>query len=86
MTDYGPLDEGVTTPPTDAPSAEQAQREVYVVHTPRGFTESFDRNTIETLELLGLIRHERDGHVMEIGNPPRPHGALHHFYKEASDE
>lgn len=33
---------------------------VYIVETPKGFTETFDRRTIETLEALGLIKHEKD--------------------------
>lgn len=63
--------------------ADQPISDVYVVHTPKGFTETFDARTIETLEQLGLIRHERDGHVLEDG---RGNGAgpLHRFYCEAT--
>lgn len=56
---------------------------VYMVHTPKGFTESFDARTIQTLELLGLIRHERDGYALEDGHGNGV-GPLHRFYREAS--
>lgn len=55
---------------------------VYMVTTPRGFTQTFDAKTIQTLELLGLIRHERDGYVLEDGDG-KGVGPLHRFYREA---
>lgn len=65
-----PTTDGVNAPP---------ETDVYVVETPRGFTESFDRHTIDVLERLGLIRHVRDGHVLEDGSG-RGVGPLHRFY------
>jgi hypothetical protein len=62
-------------------TAETTTEDVYVVHTPKGFTETFDRRTIDTLERLGLIRHERDAHVMEDASG-RGIGPLHRFYRE----
>lgn len=59
------------------------EADVYVVEAPGGFTESFDRRTIETLEALRLIRHVRDGHVLEDG-AGRGVGPLHRFYGPAS--
>jgi hypothetical protein len=56
---------------------------VHMVTTPKGFTESFDARTIETLELLGLIRHERDGYVLEDGSGNGV-GPLHRFYREVT--
>jgi hypothetical protein len=64
-------------------SEQTAEAEVYVVHTPRGFTETFDRRTVETLERLGLIEHERDGHALEDSNG-RGLGPLHRFYREVT--
>ena len=52
----------------------------YVVEGPRGFTESFDKPTVETLVSMGLIEHVRDGYVLEDGKG-NPLGALHHFYE-----
>lgn len=57
--------------------------EVYVVHTAKGFTETFGRRTIDTLEALGLIRHERDGYALEDGNGLGV-GPLHRYYCEAT--
>lgn len=62
---------------------EVTEAVVYMVHTPKGFTETFDLRTIETLERLGLIRHERDGYMLEDGNGIGV-GPLHRFYREAS--
>lgn len=56
---------------------------VYVVHTPAGFTETFNAQTIQTLELLGLIRHERDGYELEDGSGLGV-GPLHSYYCEAT--
>lgn len=55
--------------------------EVYVVEGPGGFTETFDKETVDVLVRLGLIEHERDGHVLEMGG--KPFGSLHHFYRKA---
>lgn len=57
-----------------------AEKVVHVVQTDAGFTESFDDNTIETLLRLGLIVHERDGHVLADGHG-RGVGPLHRFYE-----
>jgi hypothetical protein len=56
--------------------------DVYVVHTPKGFTEGFDARTIDLLERLGLIRHERDGYAVEDAHG-RGLGPLHRYYREA---
>lgn len=59
-----------------------AERDVYVVETSRGSTEAFDRRAIDILERLGLIRHVRDGHVLQDGSG-RGVGPLHRFYGPA---
>lgn len=59
-----------------------SEDDVYVVETPRGFTESFSSRDIEVLEALGLIRHVRDGHVLVDGRGNGV-GALHRFYGPA---
>lgn len=56
--------------------------ERYVVTTPKGFTEAFDARQIDLLVRLGLIVHERDGHVLEDGRGNGV-GPVHHFYREA---
>jgi hypothetical protein len=58
--------------------------DVYVVETPKGYTESFDARTVYTLERLGLIRHVNDGYALEDGKG-QPVGALHHFYRGAHE-
>ena len=55
---------------------------VYVVHGPKGFTETFNLHTINVLLRLGLIEHERDGRVLEDGRGNGV-GPLHRFYCEA---
>jgi hypothetical protein len=55
------------------------EAEVYVVETERGFTATFDRETIETLERLGLIRRVRVDHLMHDGQG-NGIGAMHLFY------
>lgn len=62
-----------------ASTSESGDTDVYVVETPMGFTETFDRHTIDVMERLGLIRHVRDGHVVEDGSG-RGVGPLHRFY------
>lgn len=62
----------------------ETEADVYVVHTPRGFTETFDARTIETLVRLGLIHHERDDYVL-AGFDGAGVGPLHHFYREVSN-
>lgn len=54
----------------------------YVVTGPRGFTETLNAHTVETLVRLGLIEHERDGHVLEDGRGSGV-GPMHHFYRMA---
>lgn len=54
---------------------------VYVVTTPRGFTESFDERTIQTLLNLDLIEFERAEHVI-VGSGGKTYGPLHCFYRE----
>lgn len=56
---------------------------VYVVQTDTGFTETFDLRTINTLVSLGLIYHQRDGHVLEDSSGAGV-GALHRFYRRAA--
>jgi hypothetical protein len=62
-------------------SAESDYIDVYVVTGPRGFTETFNAEQVETLVRLGLIQHDYDGHVLEDG-AGQGVGALHHFYRE----
>lgn len=85
LTDLGPVIERIDEDVRHlaARTQDAATAPVYVVHTPAGFTETFGRQTIETLERLGLIRHERDGHVLEDGQGNGV-GPLHRFYCEAS--
>lgn len=61
---------------------ERDEGVVYVVHGPKGFTETFDLHTINLLLSLGLIEHERDGRVLEDGHGNGV-GPLHRFYHEA---
>lgn len=63
----------------DATAESEAR---FVLATPKGFTESFDAKQIETLVLLGLIEHERDGYVLCDG-AGNGLGPLHRFYREA---
>lgn len=67
-----------------APAVENDadEAEVYVVTTPKGFTQIFDATQIRALVLLGLIEHERDGWLLENGKGEHL-GPVHHFYREA---
>lgn len=60
-------------------SNEKDQNRVYVVETPRGFTETFTERTIQTLTALGLIEFDRVGYAVEDGQG-RGVGPLHHYY------
>lgn len=62
--------------------APKAEPDRYVVTGPGGFTETFNAEQVDLLVRLGLIEHERDGHVLADGQG-RGVGPLHHFYKEA---
>lgn len=72
----------VTVQPGAANPPEVEVPEINVVTGPLGFTETFDAHTVETLVRLGLIRHARDGYVLEDGSGNGV-GALHHFYEGA---
>jgi hypothetical protein len=63
-----------------AEEKRQPEPDVYLVQTPAGFTESFDAKTVDTLVKLGLIEHQRDGHVVSDGRG-NGIGPLHHFYR-----
>lgn len=65
------------------PEAISAAPAVYVVEGPGGFTETFSAHTVDVLVRLGLIRHVRDGHVLQDGSGNGV-GPLHHFYGPAS--
>lgn len=62
--------------------AEAREAEVYFVQGPGGFTETFDKATVDLLVRLGLIAHDHDGYVLSDakGNGVGP---LHHFYEAA---
>lgn len=64
-------------------TATTSGRAIYVVTTAHGFTESFDARTVVTLVDLGLIRHDRDGHVL-VDRHGNGVGPLHHFYVAAT--
>lgn len=61
---------------------EASEEDVYVVTTIKGFTETFNSDTIDLLVRLGLIVHERDGHVLVDGHG-NGRGPVHHFYVDA---
>lgn len=60
-------------------AVESAELDVYVVTTPRGFTQILDERQIRALVLLGLIEHDRDGWLLENGKGEHL-GPVHHFY------
>jgi hypothetical protein len=62
-----------------APTEPEA--DVYVIEGPRGWTASFNEEQVDLLERCGLIRHDRDGHVLESNG--RGVGPLHRYYREA---
>lgn len=55
---------------------------VYVVEGPKGFTETLPQDVVELIETMGLIRFEREAHVMVDGSGNGV-GPLHRFYVEA---
>jgi hypothetical protein len=70
-------------PATAAEAHRRPDDDVYVVQTSEGFTGTFDQQTVGTLERLGLVQHDHDGHVMETA-AGEPVGPLHHFYVQAT--
>ena len=62
----------------------EPEREVYVVEGPGGFTESFNKHTVDVLTRMGLIKHVESKQIMLVGPFNQPNGPMHHFYVEAT--